>query len=80
MAVRIRLKRIGAKKAPAYRIVVVDGRAARDGAVIEELGTYEPNKAVENVKIDKERAGYWVSKGAMVSPTAKNILKKENIK
>ena len=64
MAVRIRLKRIGAKNTPVFRIVVADSRSPRDGKFIEEIGTYQPLKAGENFAINLERATYWVSKGA----------------
>lgn len=80
MSVKIRLKRIGAKKKPVYRIVIVDTKSSRDGSVIEELGTYDPNQIPENIKLNKERAKYWLEKGAIASDTAKSILKKENIK
>ena len=76
MAVRIRLKRIGAKNHPAYRIVVADSRSPRDGRFIEELGTYLPLKATENVKLDYERARYWISRGAQPSQTVASFLRK----
>ncbi len=76
MAVRIRLKRIGAKNAPVFRIVVTDGRSPRDGRFIEELGTYLPRKAGDNFTLDYDRAKYWVSQGAQPSETVASFLKK----
>ena len=76
MAVRIRLKRIGAKNKPAFRIVVADGRSPRDGKFIEELGTYWPEKKSDNVKFDLERAKYWISKGAQPSDTVASFIKR----
>ena len=76
MAVRIRLKRVGAKNAPAYRIVVADSRSPRDGKFIEEIGSYAPLKKGDNFKIDLERAKYWVSKGAQPSETVASFIKK----
>lgn len=76
MAVKIRMKRIGAKNQPVFRIVVADGRSPRDGKFIEELGTYWPDKKSDNVKLDLERAKYWVSKGAQPSETVASFIKK----
>lgn len=76
MAVRIRLKRAGAKNNPVFRIVVADNRSPRDGKFIEELGTYWPLKGGENFKVDVARADYWVSKGAQPSDTVASFLKK----
>jgi small subunit ribosomal protein S16 len=76
MAVRIRMKRVGAKNAPYFRIVVADSRSPRDGKFIEEIGTYQPRKKGENVKVDVERAKYWISKGAQPSDTVSSFLKK----
>ena len=76
MAVKIRLKRVGAKNKPAFRIVVADGRSPRDGKFIEELGTYLPRKKTDNVTLDLERAKYWVSKGAQPSETVASFMKK----
>jgi small subunit ribosomal protein S16 len=76
MAVRIRMKRIGAKNAPYFRIVVTDSRSPRDGRFIEEIGTYQPRKKGDNVTVDLERAKYWVSKGAQPSDTVASFLKK----
>jgi small subunit ribosomal protein S16 len=76
MAVKIRMKRIGAKNQPVFRIVVADGRSPRDGKFIEELGTYWPGKKSDNVKFDLERAKYWLSKGAQPSDTVASFIKK----
>jgi small subunit ribosomal protein S16 len=76
MAVRIRLKRIGAKNAPVFRIVVADGRSPRDGKFIEELGTYWPRKKSDNITLDLERAKYWIGKGAQPSETVASFIKK----
>ena len=65
MAVKIRMKRIGTKNTPVFRIVVADGRSPRDGKFIEEIGTYQPLKKGDNFTLDLERAKYWVSKGAV---------------
>ncbi len=74
--VAIRLKRLGTKKRPHNRIVVIDKQRARDGRAIEELGYYDASKQPPLLKIDLERARYWISKGAIPSPTIKQILKK----
>ncbi len=76
MAVKIRMKRVGAKNAPVYRIVVADGRSPRDGKFIEELGTYQPLKKSDKFTLDLERAKYWVSKGAQPSETVASFIKK----
>ena len=76
MAVRIRLRRVGTKNVPAYRIVVADGRSPRDGRFIENIGTYNPQRAENNFRVDLERAKYWVSKGAQPSDTVRSLLKK----
>ncbi len=76
MSVKIRLKRIGAKNKPAFRIVVADGRSPRDGKCIEELGTYLPQKKENNFTLDLDRAKYWVSKGAQPSETVASMIKK----
>jgi len=76
MAVKIRMKRVGAKNAPVFRIVVADGRSPRDGKFIEEIGTYQPRKKADNVKLDLERAKYWLSKGAQPSDTVASFIKK----
>jgi small subunit ribosomal protein S16 len=76
MSVRIRLKRIGAKKAPVYRIVVADSRAPRDGRFIEEIGYYNPVSDPVELKIDMEKAEAWIKKGAQPSDTVRGLLKK----
>jgi small subunit ribosomal protein S16 len=76
MAVRIRLKRIGARNKPAFRIVVADSRSPRDGKCLEELGTYLPQKKTDNYTLDLERAKYWLSKGAQPSETVASFIKK----
>jgi small subunit ribosomal protein S16 len=76
MAVKIRMKRIGAKNQPVFRIVVADGRSPRDGKFIEELGTYHPRQKGDNVKFDLERVKYWISKGAQPSDTVASFIKK----
>ncbi len=76
MAVKIRLRRVGTKNVPCYRIVVADGRSPRDGRFIENIGTYDPKKADINFKVDLERARHWVGKGAQPSDTVRSILKK----
>ncbi|MEI7729582.1 MAG: 30S ribosomal protein S16 [Verrucomicrobiota bacterium] len=78
MPVRIRLKRVGAKNSPIYRIVVADGRSPRDGKFIEELGTYWPRKKDDNVKLDMERAKHWISKGAQPSDTVASFMRRIN--
>ena len=74
--VQIRLRRMGAKKAPFYRIVVADSRCPRDGRFIEEIGTYDPMAEGENIKIDLERAKYWISNGAQPTETVRGLLTK----
>ena len=76
MAVRIRLKRVGAKNTPVYRVVVADGRSPRDGKFIEEIGTYQPQKKGVNFALDMARADYWISKGAQPSDTVSSFIKK----
>ncbi len=75
MAVKIRLRRIGAKKAPFYRIVVADSRYPRDGRFIEEIGYYDPTKEPSVVKVDAEKAKAWIANGAQPTDTVKRILK-----
>jgi small subunit ribosomal protein S16 len=70
------MKRVGAKNAPYFRIVVADSRSPRDGKFIEEIGTYQPLKPGENYKLDLERAKHWISKGAQPSETVASFLKK----
>ncbi|MGN0593428.1 MAG: 30S ribosomal protein S16 [Ruminococcus sp.] len=79
MAVKIRLRRMGAKKAPFYRIVVADERYPRDGRFIEEIGYYDPTKEPSVVKVDAEKAKKWLSNGAQPTDTVKGILKKEGV-
>ena len=74
--VKIRLRRVGAKKAPFYRVVVADSRFPRDGRFIEEIGTYDPLTEPATIKIDMERAKYWISNGAQPTDTVRGLLKK----
>ena len=74
--VKIRPRRMGAKKAPFYRIVVADSRCPRDGRFIEEIGTYDPMAEGENIKVDLERAKYWISNGAQPTETVRGLLTK----
>ena len=75
MAVKIRLKRMGAKKRPFYRVVVADSRMPRDGRFIEEIGYYNPLTSPVQVKIDVDKANDWLSKGAIPTDTVKHLLK-----
>ena len=75
MAVKIRLKRLGAKKAPFYRIVVADSRTSRNGKSIAEIGYYDPTKEPAVLKVDEDEAKKWLSNGAQPSDTAKALLK-----
>ena len=79
MAVKIRLKRIGAKKSPFYRLVVADSRSPRDGRFIEEIGYYNPVKKPVEVKIDEEKALQWMLKGAKPSDTVRNLFSKAGL-
>lgn len=79
MAVKIRLRRTGAKKAPSYRIVVADSRFPRDGRFIEQLGYYNPLTNPAEVKIDAEKAQKWLANGAQPTETVKSLLKKAEI-
>ncbi len=74
--VKIRLRRMGAKKAPYYRIIVADSRSPRDGRFIEELGIYDPMADGEKIKVDMERAKYWIANGAQPTDTVRGLLKK----
>ena len=74
--VKIRLRRMGAKKAPFYRIVVADSRYPRDGRFIEEIGTYDPTAEPSVLKVDAERAQAWIKTGAQPTETVKALLKK----
>jgi small subunit ribosomal protein S16 len=76
MSVRIRLKRVGAKNSPVYRIVVADSRSPRDGKFIEEIGTYQPIKEGTNFTLDLERADHWIKNGAQPSETVSSFLRK----
>ena len=75
MAVKIRLRRMGAKRAPFYRVIVADSKSPRDGKFIEELGTYDPMKDPAEIKIDVEKAQQWIQNGAQPTDTAKALLK-----
>ena len=79
MAVKIRLRRMGAKKAPFYRIVVADERYPRDGLFIEEIGYYDPTKEPTVVNLDADKAKTWLKNGAQPTDTVKVILKKEGV-
>ena len=74
--VKIRLRRMGAKKAPYYRVIVADSRSPRDGRFIEELGTYDPMAEGEKIKVDLERTKYWIANGAQPTDTVRGLLKK----
>ncbi len=77
--VKIRLRRMGAKKNPFYRIVVADSRFPRDGRCIEEIGTYDPMAEPTQVNVNKERALEWIKNGAQPTDTVKTLLKKEGV-
>jgi small subunit ribosomal protein S16 len=79
MAVKIRLRRMGAKEDPFYRIVVADGRYPRDGRFIEEIGYYDPTKEPSVVKVDAEKAKTWLQNGAQPTDTVRDILKKQGV-
>ncbi len=79
MAVKIRLRRMGAKKAPFYRIVVADSRYPRDGRFIEQIGHYNPMTDPAEVVIDGEKAAQWIKNGAQPTDTVRALLKKQNI-
>ena len=79
MAVKIRLRRMGAKKAPFYRVVVADSRSPRDGRFIEEIGYYNPMTNPADIKIDAEKAQKWIANGAQPTDTVKVLLKKSDI-
>ena len=74
--VKIRLRRMGAKKNPFYRIVVADSRSPRDGRCIEEIGYYDPLAKDEQIKVDTERAQYWIDNGSQPTDTVRGLLKK----
>lgn len=79
MAVKIRLKRMGAKKNPFYRLVVADSRSPRDGRFIEEIGYYDPTRDPAELKVDDEKALLWLKRGAQPSETVKSLLKKAGV-
>ena len=79
MAVKIRLRRMGQKKAPFYRIVVADSRSPRDGRFIEQIGHYNPMTEPADVQIDAEKAAKWIKNGAQPTDTVRALLKKQNI-
>ena len=79
MAVKIRLRRMGAKKAPFYRIVVADSRYPRDGRFIEELGYYNPQEDPAVIKVDTEKAQKWLANGAQPTDTVRALLKKAGV-
>ena len=79
MSVKIRLKRMGMKKKPFYRVVVADIRSPRDGRFIEELGYYDPMKQPADIKIDNEKAQQWIKNGAQPTDTVRGLLKKANV-
>ena len=79
MAVKIRLKRMGQKKAPFYRIVVSDARSPRDGRFIDEIGIYDPTKEPSVVKVDEEAAKKWLANGAQPTETVSKLFKNANI-
>ena len=77
--VKIRLRRMGAKKAPYYRIVVADSRFPRDGRCIEEIGTYDPLTEPATIAVDAEKAQQWIKNGAQPTDTVRGLLKKANV-
>ena len=79
MAVKIRLRRMGAKKAPFYRVVVADSRYPRDGRFIEEIGYYDPTKNPADVRLDGEKAKKWIAAGAQPTDTVKALFKKHGV-
>ncbi len=79
MAVKIRLKRTGAKKQPTYRIVVADSRSPRDGRFIDEIGHYNPRTEPSTIVVDSEKAAKWIKNGAQPTETVKALLKKSGI-
>ena len=79
MAVKMRLRRMGQKKAPFYRVVVADSRYPRDGRFIEEIGYYNPITEPAEIKIDAEKAKKWIANGAQPTDTVKSLLKRSNI-
>ena len=80
MPVVLRLRRVGAKKKPKYRIVAADSRAAREGKFLETLGSYDPAVNPRKVQFDKEKVEYWLSRGAQVSDTVKSLFKTQGLR
>ena len=76
---KIRLRRMGAKKAPFYRIVVADSRSPRDGAFVEEIGYYNPTSDPAELKVDNEKAAQWIKNGAQPTDTVRTLLKKSGV-
>ena len=79
MAVKMRLRRMGKKKAPTYRVVIADSRSPRDGRFIEEIGSYNPGTEPATVQIDGEKAKKWIANGAVPTDTVRSLLKKSGI-
>ena len=79
MAVKIRLRRMGQKKAPFYRIVVADSRSPRDGRFIEQIGYYDPMTDPATIQLDAEKAAQWIKNGAQPTDTVRALLKKQNV-
>ncbi len=79
MAVKLRLKRMGSKAKPFYRIIAADSRSKRDGRFLEIVGYYDPIKDASKVKVDEQKALYWLEKGAIPTDTVRNILSKQGI-
>ena len=79
MAVKMRLRRLGAKKAPFYRVIVADSRSPRDGRFIEEIGYYNPMTNPAEIKIDAEKAKKWIANGAQPTDTVRDLLKKNGV-
>ena len=79
MAVRIRLRRMGRKKRPFYRLVVADSRAARNGSIIETIGEYDPIPDPSLIRVDAEKARHWLDKGAQPSETARRLLRQSGV-
>ena len=78
MAVKIRLKRMGAKKRPFYRVVIADSRSPRDGKIIEKIGTYNPMTEPSTIVLDKEKVEKWIKDGAKPTDTVKALIEKAN--
>ena len=79
MAVKIRLRRMGQKKAPFYRIIVADSRSPRDGKFIDEIGTYDPNTDPSTINVDAEAAKKWIANGAQPTDTVRSLLSQKGI-